>query len=147
MGKMSVLAGFRGLRLLPAVALAALLLACGNGEFKVTSLTIYPTELETEVGDTSQISFALVYEGGDFDDPDLISPQWSSSNDTVAKVDTMGSVASLALGEARITMTIGGVEGYCDVTVVDAVADDDEGEDDYGDVTDDDDDDDEVLLL
>lgn len=116
----------RYMALLAVLALAA---ACGESEFKVTSLQIYPTELAAEVGDTTQLSFALVYEGGDFDDPDLISPEWTSTDETVAQVDTTGLVAALTPGEAVVTVAIGGVEASCDVTVTEGDDDEEDDED------------------
>ena len=116
----------RYMALLAVLALAA---ACGESEFKVTSLQIYPTELAAEVGDTTQLSFALVYEGGDFDDPDLISPEWTSTDEAVAQVDTTGLVAALTPGEAVVTVAIGGVVASCDVTVTEGDDDEEDDED------------------
>lgn len=102
-----------------AVSLMALT-ACDDGEFTVTSLTVYPTELEIEVGDSSRVVFALVYEGGDFDDPTLISPLWQSSDETIASVDSLGKVKALAVGQARVSVDISGNQAGCDVTVIES---------------------------
>ena len=47
-----------------------------NKDFEVTSLELYPSSVETTPLDTIQISFAMEYIGGDFKDPNLISPVW-----------------------------------------------------------------------
>lgn len=106
--------------LISAVIALIALTACDDGEFTVTSLTVYPTELEIEVGDSSRVVFALVYEGGDFDDPSLISPVWQSSDETVASVDSLGKVKALAVGQTCVSVDINGTEAGCDVTVIES---------------------------
>ena len=45
------------------------------------------------------------------------TPVWTSSNPAVATVDENGLVSALTLGEAVITVTVGGVSASCTVTV------------------------------
>ena len=89
-----------------------------NKDFEVTSLELYPSSVETSPLDTIQISFAMEYIGGDFKDPNLISPVWESSNPDVVKVDDMGKIYTLTPGNADITMSCGGASAMCKVTVV-----------------------------
>ena len=64
------------------ISLLLLLFSC-NSDFKVTYLEICPAQLTTTVGDTVQMTFSIVYEGGDFNDPNLIQVAWSSSDDAI----------------------------------------------------------------
>lgn len=116
--------------LIAAIVAIMALTACDDGEFTVTSLAVYPTELEIEVGDSSRVVFALVYEGGDYDDPYLISPIWQSSDETIATVDSLGLVIALAVGQTRVTVDISGSEAGCDVTVIESTDDDDDEDED-----------------
>lgn len=102
--------------LLTALLAVIVVISCDKA-FTVRSLTVYPSSLTTVVNDTSQLSFALVYEGGDYNDPNLIVPEWESSDSSIVSVNCSGVIISKAIGSAQITMTCGGVEGYCNVTV------------------------------
>lgn len=106
--------------ILSTISFSALVIALAgcNKDFEVTSLELYPSSVETTPLDTIQISFAMEYSGGDFKDPDLISPIWESSNPEVVKVDDMGKIYTLTPGNADVTMSCGGASAMCKVTVV-----------------------------
>lgn len=95
-----------------------ILLSCDKA-FKVESLTVYPSVLSAEVNDTTQLSFSLQYSGGKFEAPDLISPEWKSSNEDVVEVNKFGRIVSKSVGEAKVSVICGGISATCDVTVVD----------------------------
>ena len=84
----------------------------------VTGVTLDPTELSMKVGDTPKTLTATV-------SPDNAGDKtiiWSSSDDTVAKVEN-GVVQAIAKGTAVITVTTndGGFTATCNVTVTQPV--------------------------
>ena len=62
------------------IAAVLTITTCCNKAFEATYIEIYPSEVSMHVNDTLQMSFSLVYEGGDFEDPNLIQVKWASSN-------------------------------------------------------------------
>jgi hypothetical protein len=48
---------------------------------------------------------------------DAGTPKWTSSNPNVATVDANGKVTAVGVGEARITVTVGGMSDSCNVKV------------------------------
>lgn len=96
-----------------------------NKAFKVNSITLHPSSVETVPLDTIQISFAMDYSGGDFKDNNLIQPLWESSDAEVVKVDSMGKIYTLAPGNADIIMSCGGASAICKVTVLERSTDSD----------------------
>ena len=102
------------------ITIAAILMiaASCNKSFEATYIEIYPSEATMNIDDTMQLSFSLVYEGGDFEDPNLIKVKWTSSNDEVASVSDSGVVVSKVPGLAEITVECGSVNSSCKVTVV-----------------------------
>ncbi len=103
----------------------ASLISCSK-DFKVTYLEIYPTELTTEIDETAQLSFSIVYEGGDFDDPNLIQVDWQSSDASIVEVNDSGKITAKAIGLADITVTCQDMSSTCTVTVTDTIATDDD---------------------
>ncbi len=105
--------------LLTALALfiAALTTSCSN-EFKVTYLEICPTELTTTVNDTVQLTFSLVYEGGDFNDPNLIQVEWSSSDVNIVEASDSGVIVTKAVGIADVTVTCQDMSSTSRITVI-----------------------------
>lgn len=99
------------------------LISCSK-DFKVTYLEIYPTELTTEIDETAQLSFSIVYEGGDFDDPNLIQVDWQSSDASIVEVNDSGKITAKAIGLADITVTCQDMSSTCTVTVTDTIATD-----------------------
>lgn len=90
-------------------------------DFKVTYLEIYPTELTTKLDETSQLSFSIVYEGGDFNDPNLIQVDWQSSDASIVEVNDSGKITAKAIGVADITVTCQDLSSTCTVTVNDTI--------------------------
>lgn len=103
---------------LAAIATIAALAGCEKS-FKVKSITVHPAELTTNVNDTIQLSFALEYEGGNYDDKNLISPVWASSNADVVEVNSLGRIVTKSYGTSDVTISCGGAESTCKVTVAD----------------------------
>ena len=82
-------------------------------EIKVSSVTVDPSSLTLEVGDSEYLS-ASVYPANATDD----SVEWESSDTSVATVNSSGKVTAVAPGSARITATSeNGRYDYCRVTV------------------------------
>ena len=85
-----------------------------GGEISVSQVTISPTTANMTVGDTKQFSVKI--------DPANATNQevsWSSSEPSIASVDTKGMVTAKAEGKATITVTAkdGGVSSKATVTV------------------------------
>lgn len=85
-----------------------------GGEVSVTQVTISPTSANMTVGDTKQFSVKI--------DPANATNQevsWSSSDPSVASIDSKGLVTAKAEGKATITVTAndGGVSSKATVTV------------------------------
>ncbi len=100
------------------IAMVLATTTCCNKAFEATYIEIYPSEASIPVNDTLQMSFSLVYEGGDFEDPNLIKVKWSSSNEEIASVSDSGVVVSKVPGSANITVSCGNVNSSCQVTVI-----------------------------
>ena len=81
------------------------LISCSK-DFKVTYLEIYPTELTTKLDETSQLSFSIVYEGGDFNDPIGVLDVTISSNLILDKILGIKDLRS----DKRIDF-VGGIRG------------------------------------
>lgn len=94
------------------------LVSCSK-DFKVTYLEICPSELTTTINDTVQMTFSIVYEGGNFEDPNLIQVQWNTSNADVVEVSDSGIIVTKAAGNADITVSCQGINSTCNVEVID----------------------------
>lgn len=89
----------------------------GPGDIDVSGVTLTPTSITLEVGET-------------FDLTETVSPQdatnpsvtWSTGNGSVASVNANGLVTGVAAGSATVTVTTndGGFTANCQVTVTDA---------------------------
>ena len=88
-------------------------------DFKVTYLEICPSEMTTTINDTVQMTFSIVYEGGNFEDPNLIQVQWNTSNADVVEVSDSGIIVTKAAGNADITVSCQGINSTCNVEVID----------------------------
>lgn len=95
-----------------------ILVSCSK-DFKVTYLEICPSEMTTTINDTVQMTFSIVYEGGNFEDPNLIQVQWNTSNADVVEVSDSGIIATKAAGNADITVSCQGINSTCNVEVID----------------------------
>lgn len=80
----------------------------------VTSISVTPQTLALEEGETSTLSASVLPVNADDR-----SFTWSSSDETVAKVDASGKVTAVKAGDAVITATTadGGLKGSCTVKV------------------------------
>ena len=87
--------------------------ACTN-ETKVESITLNPTEITLNVGETSQIEMIISPISASIYNP----TSWKSSNPNVAQVDNKGNVTAIYAGECIITGKTKYHEAYCKVTVV-----------------------------
>ena len=87
-------------------------------EIKVTGVTLNKTELFLQVGTTATEPLTATVEPADAANTNVT---WSSSDETIATVDTDGVVTAVAIGEAEITVTTedGNKTATCVVTVVD----------------------------
>lgn len=94
------------------------LVSCSK-DFKVTYLEICPSELTTTINDTVQMTFSIVYEGGNFEDPNLIQVQWNTSNADVVEVSDSGIIVTKTAGNADITVSCQGINSTCNVEVID----------------------------
>lgn len=95
-----------------------ILVSCSK-DFKVTYLEICPSEMTTTINDTVQMTFSIVYEGGNFEDPNLIQVQWNTSNADVVEVSDSGIIVTKAAGNANITVSCQGINSTCNVEVID----------------------------
>lgn len=95
-----------------------ILVSCSK-DFKVTYLGICPSEMTTTINDTVQMTFSIVYEGGNFEDPNLIQVQWNTSNADVVEVSDSGIIVTKAAGNADITVSCQGINSTCNVEVID----------------------------
>ena len=104
-----------------ALGEAIITAACGeqSATCKVTvnpilaeSIALDHTELVLTIGATDKLTATVLPE--DVTDKTVT---WSSSDDTIVKVDEEGNIQALALGEATITATCGEKSATCKVTV------------------------------
>ena len=75
--------------------------------------------MTTTINDTVQMTFSIVYEGGNFEDPNLIQVQWNTSNADVVEVSDSGIIVTKAAGNADITVSCQGINSTCNVEVID----------------------------
>lgn len=90
-----------------AVCMAVGLVACGEGGGNVT-ITLSETTLTMTVGDTETL---------EAETSDDSSVTWSTSDKTIADVNSRGRVTAMGAGEATITATSGEATATCKVTV------------------------------
>lgn len=87
-------------------------LKCSKGGVPVSSVSVSPTSVTLKVGDTKKLT-ATVSPG----DAQNKSVLWTSSDSSVATVDTSGSVKAKKAGKATITAKSGNKTATCTVTV------------------------------
>jgi len=109
--------------IIATITLFTSLFSCSK-DFKVTYLEICPDELTTTIDDTLQMTFSIVYEGGNFDDPNLIQVEWNSSNSEIVEVSDSGLIITKAVGNADITVSCQDMSSTCNVTVTDTASQD-----------------------
>ena len=76
-----------------------------------TGISVYPAQLEVYVGEYEYVS-ANVTPSNSTD-----SPEWSTSNASIATVNTAGKVTGVAPGTATVTAKVGEFSATCAVTV------------------------------
>ena len=106
-------------RLLAAVCVTGLVFASCQKDpekIEVSSITLYPTELTLEPGNTAVLKAAVAPENADYD-----GIFWASDNVDVATVEN-GTVTAVSKGTATITATVEGKSATCKVTVKTSVA-------------------------
>ena len=109
--------------IIATIILFTSLFSCSK-DFKVTYLEICPDELSTTIYDSLQMTFSIVYEGGNFDDPNLIQVEWNSSNSEIVEVSDSGLIITKAVGNADITVSCQDMSSTCNVTVTDTASQD-----------------------
>lgn len=77
------------------------------------SVTLDKSELELLVGETFKLTAVVMPE-----DADDKSVSWKSSDESVVKVDSDGTVTALSEGQADVTVNSGNLNDMCKVTVV-----------------------------
>lgn len=106
-------------RLLAAVCVTGLVFASCQKDpekIEVSSITLDPTELTLEPGNTAVLKAAVAPENADYD-----GIFWASDNVDVATVEN-GTVTAVSKGTATITATVEGKSATCKVTVKTSVA-------------------------
>lgn len=106
-------------RLLAAVCVTGLVFAgCQKDpeKIEVSSITLDPTELTIDPGNSAQLKVTVVPQDADYD-----GISWTSDNTGVATVEN-GTVTAVANGAAVITATVEGKSATCKVTVRTSVA-------------------------
>lgn len=78
----------------------------------VESITLNETELELTVGEKAILTASITPEDAEYGDI-----TWISSDESVASVDSQGTVTAISAGEAAITASAGNKEAQCNVTV------------------------------
>jgi pectate lyase len=86
-------------------------------EPSVASVTVSPSSAAVAVGSTVQLTATVKDAAGNTLAGKTVT--WSSSNSSVATVDTAGLVRGVATGSATITATSDGVSGAAEITVTD----------------------------
>jgi hypothetical protein len=106
----------RPLNAAAAAAAVCLLAACDGTEPRVpTSITISPSSLSfAALGETQDVTATVLDQDGNaLDEP----VAWSSSNASVASIDSNGVVQAVAVGSATVIATAGSVQGSAPVSV------------------------------
>ena len=75
----------------------------------VKSFTIGTERLEMKAGETYQMTYTV--------DPATVIPTWSSSNNSIVRVDENGKITAVKEGQASIIMTVGAESIVCRVIV------------------------------
>jgi|DewCreStandDraft_2_1066082.scaffolds.fasta_scaffold00075_117 hypothetical protein len=109
----------RGTRALVVAGAMVALVGCGDKSPTgptVASLSVTPTDLVLEVGETVRLNVTAKDAGGN---PVAAGDvRWASSNPAVAQVDAQGNVTGVAPGTATITAETRGLTAQVPVTVV-----------------------------
>lgn len=96
---------------------ATLKVTVSNGQKNVESVTVTPDSATIEKGKTAKFNATIAPEGA------TAELTWSSSDESIAKVDATGTVTAVAKGTATIMASAGGKSGTANVTVTDPSSD------------------------
>ncbi|MBR1576395.1 MAG: Ig-like domain-containing protein [Bacteroidales bacterium] len=83
-----------------------------EGEAGIRALSVDPAELTLVEGQMESLSVAVVPEAAHY-----LFATWSSSDESIAKINKKGTVKALSEGSVTITASIGEVTGTCRLTV------------------------------
>jgi hypothetical protein len=83
------------------------------------TLTLLPSSTQNEIGETVELQATVVDESNEVLDKDLI---WSSSDETIATVDTNGNVTTISLGSCTITCSLEDNTAIYDTCSIEVVA-------------------------
>ena len=89
-----------------------------RSDIYIKSITLDKTKIKLETGKQAQLSVAIEPETVG----NAVSVIWTSDNEKVATVEN-GLVTAISTGKAQITASVGGVQAYCEVSVVAPVTD------------------------
>lgn len=99
----------------------ALLSACGDSTGpEVATVALLPATMSLEVGDTAELTSVVKDSYGNLIPNQLV--QWSSSDTTVATVDSTGLVLARGVGSAQVRAILDGIVGTASVQVLDSMA-------------------------
>ena len=90
------------------LAVAALLIGCGAGHLKIVSITVTPTIGGAPIIPPTDVEFTATatfdnQSSGELTDADGLA--WTTSNSTIATIDSDGSATCIAPGAVTITAT------------------------------------------
>ena len=90
--------------------------ACSN-DLKINSVAVYPDSVTLVEGDSMRINATINFSGGDYNEPNLITLDWSSDNVDVVTVDSTGYIRAHTVGNANIRVGCYDKDAQCAVTV------------------------------
>ncbi|MBQ9529271.1 MAG: Ig domain-containing protein [Bacteroidales bacterium] len=105
-----------GLKLLVVSVCFLLLAGCSpkeDGQKKVTGVAVDPPSVTITEGEMLSLKVDVTPQ-----DAHWLYAEWSSSDETVAQINKVGTLKAIKEGSATITATVDGVQGTCSVTVV-----------------------------
>lgn len=80
---------------------------------KITAVEVDPSDITVTVGENTRLKVNVQPA-----DATYLTVEWSSSDETVAQINKVGTLKAIAPGSATVTATVEGVKGTCNVTVV-----------------------------
>src|SRR5580658_4490590 len=108
---------YRRLPILMFIGLVLLIIGCSTSS--VTAIQVSPTTATAAVGQTAQFTATATYTQGTHPGSSqnaTDSATWSSSNPSVATINSSGMATAVAAGTTVITATINGYPGIVSAT-------------------------------